>query len=487
MKLFKLAPIAGLLLANAAFAVDPAAPAANITIYAAGASAQLATVSGALASVCEPNVGTTQQIEYYQGYYDSATGLSSNTVASSSLRAFKCKIKTGTPANPLIDGQTILFVYSALDGSASGVQYVARQLPRTFLNFAACPTTPTTASTGSAAADLALVPAGSKRFNCNLGTSTIRQDTPVAGTSDVEPAQFQGVNAPAIGDVNASDLATLETRPGRAVIFGVYGNTKMWLELQKRQGILPTSATAPVMPTDSGFTEAQRPNITSQEYRNIVTGNAVDMSNISGNGKPVAAALPLAGGNYTLARRVAGSGTQAISNIFFLNNSCGTLTGTALIPVDATGTGGPQTIIEGSASSDVITALKTTVEPAIGVLSLETPATAAVGTSAAAIAPFTVDGVLPSRANVIAGQYGFYAEETSQWNKNVVSSTQTAVLERLAKASGIVATLQVMSTAAQNSSGVLPNATNGLPGSNTTWILQGSRGSNNCKPAEKVN
>jgi hypothetical protein len=486
MKLFKLAPIAGLLLANAAFAVDPAAPAAQITIYAAGASAQLATISGALASVCQPNVTNGHQIEYYQGYAD-ALGNSSNTNASSSLRAFRCTIKASTPANTLIDGKTLLFVYSALDGSASGVQYVARQLPRTFINFASCPANANVTSTGSLAADVAIVPANSKRYNCLTGT-TVRQEIPVAGTSDVEPAQFQGVNAPAVGDVNASDIAALEIKPGRAVIFGVYANSKMWLELQKRQGILPVTATAPVMPTDAGFTEAQRPNMTSQEYRNIVTGNALDMSNISGNGKPVAAALPLASGTYTLARRVAGSGTQAISNIFFLNNSCGTLSGTALSPVDATGSGGDQTIIEGSASADVIAALKTTAEPAIGVLSLETPATAAVGTTAAAIAPLLIDGVAPSRANVIAGQYGFYAEETSQWNKNVLPATsdKVAVLNRLVKASAEIATLQVMSAAAQNASGALATF-NGSPTSNTTWILQGSKNSNNCKPAQKVN
>jgi hypothetical protein len=486
MKLFKLAPIAGLLLANAAFAVDPAAPAAQITIYASGASAQLATISGALASVCQPNVTGVHQIEYYQGYADSL-GNSSNTSSSSSLRAFKCTIKPGATANSLIDNKTLLFVYSALDGSASGVQYVARQLPRTFINFAACPASPNVASTGSSAADLAIVPANSKRFNCLTGT-TVRQEIPVAGTSDVEPAQFQGVNAPPVGDVNASDIAALEIKPGRAVIFGVYANTKMWFELQKRQGIPTRTATEPWMPTDVGFTEDKRPNMTSQEYRNIVTGSAIDMSSISGNGKPVAAALPLAAGTYTLARRVAGSGTQAISNIFFLNNSCGTLAGTALVPVDATGSGGDQTIIEGSASADVIAALKTTAEPAIGVLSLETPATAAVGTTAAAIAPLLVDGVAPSRANVIAGQYGFYAEETSQWNKNVLPATsdKVAVLNRLVKASAEIATLQVMSTAAQNASGALA-AFNGTPTTSPTWILQGSKNSNNCLPASKVN
>jgi hypothetical protein len=486
MKLLKLVPLAGLVVAGSSFA-DPNAPTADFTIYASGASAQLATIGGAVSSLCQPNVVNGHQIRYYQGY-GNADGTSNPGTVNNNLRAYRCTLKAGSPANPAIDNKTLLFVYSAIDGSASGVQFVARNAGETrqFINFASCPGTASTGATGTAAADLALAPANSQRFNCNVAgsVSTIAKVS-VAGSSDVEPSQFTGVNAPSIGDVSEADLADLEVRAGRAVLFGVYANSAMWLELQKRQGILPTTATAAVMPSTAGFTESQRPNMTALEYRNIATGAAINMAAISGNGKPVAGTMN--GGQYTLARRVNGSGTQAMSNIYFLNNGCGVSTGTALTPVDANSSDpANQTVIEGSGSSNVVAELNNVTRPAIGILSLETPATANY-------APLLLDGVLPNRANAIAGQYNFYAEETFQWSKTKLSAAldpsgpnKVAILERLVRASASIASLQLMSTAAQNGSAAL-SAFNGAPSTSPTWILQGSRISNNCLPASKVN
>jgi hypothetical protein len=487
MKLLKLVPLAGLVVAGSSFA-DPNAPAADFTIYASGASAQLATIGGALTSLCQPNVVGGHQIRFYQGHANPDGSSNPAANANNNLRAYRCTLKAGSPANPAIDNKTILFVYSAIDGSASGVQFVARNAGETrqFINFASCPATASVGTTGSTAADLALTPANSQRFNCNVANtvSTIAKVS-VAGSSDVEPSQFTNDNAPSIGDVSESDLAELEVRAGRAVLFGVYANSAMWLELQKRQGILPPTATAAVMPSTAGFAPAQRPNMTVLEYRNIVTGNASNMSLISGNGKPVAGTMTA--GPYTLARRVKGSGTQAMSNIYFLNNGCGIATGTALTPADASfSDANGQTVIEGSGSSNVVAELNNVTRPAIGVLSLETPATAN-------FAPLLLDGVLPNRANAIAGQYNFYGEETFQWSKTKLSAAvdpsgpnKVAILERLVRASAAISSLSLMSQAAQDGSAAL-SAFNGAPSTSPTWILQGARNSNNCLPASKVN
>jgi hypothetical protein len=504
MKLFKLAPIAGLLLASSAFAVEPAA---DIKIFAAGASAQLNTISNILTSLCKPNGGGSQ-IQFYNGFGTTIGGTSA-TLVNNNLRAFRCELANNA-ASPALNGKTVLFAYSAIDGSASGVQYVARQLNRKFINFDACPTAPLATQTVAAS----ITPAGSAQFNCN-GTGagatspiTTQDKKPSAGASDVEPARFEGDNTP-VGEVamDAAALGVLNVKPGRAVIFGVYANAAMWLELQKRQGLVAPSATAPIMPftttvaganvltnvPNPAFNEALRPNILKAEYRAIAEGNLADMQGLSGTYTPVAGTVNA--GPLQLARRVNGSGTQAMSNIFFLNNSCGNLTGSSLVPADASFTGGNFTVTEGSSTSNVITALQGNTNPALGVISLENPSrgnyTLLTGTDLApkaAYAALKIQGVTPNRANTINGSYEFYAEETFQWNTNVITAGSLAetFLERFTDASATVATLQSLNADTQEGSAALAAYNGGSPAANTTWIMNSSRGGNNCKPASKI-
>jgi hypothetical protein len=509
MKLFKLAPVAGLLLASSAFAVEPAA---DIKIFAAGASAQLNTISGILTSLCKPNGGGSQ-IQFYQGF-GTSTGGTSATAANSNLRAFRCEIANNA-TSPGLNGKTVLFVYSAIDGSASGVQYVARQLPRKFLNFDACPTAPLSVQTVATS----VTPAGSAQFNCTgtgvgaTSTTTTQDRVPTAGASDVEPARFSGDNAPpGETSINGSDLAKLAVKPSRAVIFGVYGNSALWLALQKRQGLIPTSATAPIMPfttttvsatngltnvPNPDFTESLRPNISKAEYRGIAEGFLNDMQFLRGTNTPVPGTVT--GGELQLARRVNGSGTQAMSNIFFLNNSCGVLTSSSLVPADTSFTGGNFFVTEGSGTSNVISELqKSATRATVGVISLENPSRGAYTlnlipgntdvTPKAAYAALKLNGITPNRANAINGSYEFFAEETFQWNTNVIApgSLAETFLERFTDAGATVATLQTLNSATQEGSAALPQFNGGSPALNTAWIMNSTREGNNCKPASKV-
>jgi hypothetical protein len=508
MKYLKLAPIAGMLMASSAFA---AAPAADITIYAAGASAQLNSISGILTSLCKPNGGGFQ-IQFYQGY-GSATGASSTSV-NNNLRAFRCALADNA-ADPSLNGKTILFAYSAIDGSASGVQFVARQLNRKFLNFDACPTTPSLTVAAPPAGAAAVAPVGSAQFNCNgvgtVSSVTTQDQKPTFGTSDVEPARFEGDNAPAAASsVNSADLAVLNTRAGRAVIFGIFANDKMWLELQKRQGLIASTATAPIMPTvttvtvvnsanvltntpNSAFTEALRPTITKAEYRSIAQGTLNDLKFLVGTRSPAVAGTKNPG-KFQLARRVNGSGTQAMSNILFLNNSCGNLLGASIPPADASFTAGNFVVTEGSAGSNVVASMQSSLFPTIGVISRETPSrgaytllTGSDTTPKAAYDYIKLEGVAPTRDNVINGSYEFFAEETAQWNTNLITPGSDAekFLIRFTDAAGTIATLSTLSAETQEGTAALADYNGGSPAANTTWIMNSTRGGNNCGPSVK--
>ena len=506
MKLFKLAPIAGLLIASSAFAVPE--PIADIKIYAAGASAQLNTISGILTSLCKPNVVGGSQIEYYHGYGD-ASGNTSTSV-NGNLRAFRCELANNV-TSPSLNGKTVLFAYSAIDGSASGVQFLARQNTRKFINFDACPST--AATTGLVSTSV--TPANSIQYNCNgsgagtTSTVTTQDKAPSAGASDVEPAVFNNADNTPAGQtpITATDLAKLVVKPGRAVIFGVYANEAMWLELQKRQGLIPLSATAPIMPfttavsgtnntltnTPNGaFTEALRPNISKPEYRAIAQGALTDMASLSGTTSPVATSLTA--GPLELARRVNGSGTQAGSNILFLNNPCGTFTSSTLTPADTDNFGLSVTL--GSGTGNVIARFQAnTTKPTIGIISLENPSRGAytntTGTDLAPKAGFAalkLDGVTPSRVNAINGTYEYVFEETIQWNKNVITAGSLAetFMNRFVDAGASIATLQTLTAATQEGSAALADYNGGVPSANTTWIMNSTRAGNNCAPLNRI-
>ena len=498
MKFIKLAPIAAAILSMSAYA---AAPTANITIYAAGASAQLNSVSGIMTSLCKPNVGTTQQIEFYQGF-GTSTG-ASGTGQNNNLRAFRCDLAS---TDPQLVGKKVLFVYSAIDGSASGVQFVARGLPRQFIKFESCPSSPSVASTPATSS--ATVPTGSKQFNCNgagpgaTSTVTTEAQVPVAGASDVEPSVFVGSNVPAgQTDMTAVDLANLKVNGSRAVIFGVVANRAMWAALLGTPNpVMPVttavSGTNGLTNTTNGvFNETLRPSIAKWQYRSIAQGNLNDMVYLTATDT-----TPGTPGLLKLARRVDGSGTQTASNIFFLNNPCGSPLAASLPAATASFSGGNFAVTEGSATSDVLKVIQDSTTPALGVVSLENPERGAYTLNAIGTADTTpkqaigflkIDKVSPNRPNTISGEYEFYGEETFQWNTSAVTSgsDQEAFLTAFVASSGQISTLQSLSAATQVGSAAL-SAYNGgsaiTPFINRSWVLKADRGGNNCVPATRI-
>jgi hypothetical protein len=487
MKLFKLLPIAAAFVTLPSFAVGPQTN--DVKIYAAGASAQEATLSNLMNKLCKPNVappaGSTApvagNVEYYEGYSINSSGAKT---ANSGLRAYRCDVIDGIGLN----GKKVFFAYSSLDGSVSGVQYVIEQLDRSFINFTSACTT-----AGTLINNLAVAPLNSTKFTCNTGTTNaqlLAPQKPVAGASDVEPALFVGDNLPLdpatfeplVNPVTPEGLAKLTIKQSRAVIFGLVANKHMILELQKKAVIernryLAAGAQLPI-PTTVDLSSAARPSISKAEYRAIALGRF-------GNG--ISDLVTGSTGPLLLARRQNGSGSQAMSNVHFLNNPCGSnnLPSTALSPAaqDLTATG--TQILEGGQTGDVRNAVRLATIPAIGVISLEN----AENTANEGMYYLKLDNVTPSKENAINGTYEFYAEESLQWNNQVATADQVSFLTAYALRNAELATLQSLTAANQAGVAALAQkqATPTLPSANHTWYLKSERSGDNCKPATWVN
>jgi hypothetical protein len=414
-----------------------------ITINAAGASAQIGQVTQIFERlICAANTTT----EFTQ------TG-------NGNVRAVRCTTKADlSEDNPAVNNVQVTFNYSAIDGSASGVQFVARQQNRQFLTVSDsnCPITGTTPGINGTITNR----------TCASGSALINA-APVAGASDVEPALFFGLNTPSQATaVTSADVNSLTVSANRAVVFGVAANCRLIAALQTAQGITPIACTGtgkPAVSTD--LTDANRPNLTVAQMRSIISGSAG------------AAVLGVPAGAMSYERRVNGSGTQAMSNVFFLNYPCALGAGSGVAPIAGGQTVNNVTYNAGSGSSNVANGIQNnSTTYGMGVLSLETPEASNRGY-------LRINGVKASRANVINGSYEFFGEETFQYNTAVATANQVTILDLYSAGAGSVATLNGLPTAAAFAA--LPIATpTGVAATDEAFIMKGFRSGNNCAPQQ---
>lgn len=204
---------------------------------------------------------------------------------------------------------------------------------------------------------------------------------PAGGFSDVEAALF-GVSTTGFG--TESDALVGQ-------VFGVATSVKLYRALQVAQGIYASEAAADA--DDGDFLPAKAPNITRAQYTSIAVGNFQDWSNLI----PSEATATNKKKVY-LARRVPTSGTQGSSNAFFLRNPCNgdPTIGGSLPPVKASQSTADLIITEGSGTGNVKSAMATTTEYVIGVMSLENNWRPPVGSTTREGYRFLkVDGVHP--------------------------------------------------------------------------------------------
>jgi hypothetical protein len=159
----------------------------------------------------------------------------------------------------------------------------------------------------------------STALNCALDSTTVR--VPHAGLTDVDTNVWVGMantGALSIPVTNPATTGTVLNGGFAGQGFGVMVSESLYNAMMAKQvaeGRLPVSAGTASCVAGNFTPGACQPSISKEEYAAIVDGN--NFAYVA-NG-----ALSGDAGVINLCRRVETSGTQASSNVYFLNNSCG--------------------------------------------------------------------------------------------------------------------------------------------------------------------
>ncbi len=424
-----------------AFALSPAASAAaQVKLFISGSSAQQQSIGALAQAVCA--AGTIDV------YGDSAAPYKD-------YRAYSCTAKT-TAVDPTIaasiSGKTLLMTDRAKGGSIYGVLPVARStaLNTMTVNATDCSTAAVgTIDTSGKVNPTAPIGSTYPLWSCgNLTTTAI----PDMGVSDVEPAMFSSqlnidaASTPAYyaSPYNASDATVLNIAPELAAVFGI-----------------PVSNTIGGVGTDAAPAIT---NMTRSQIASIFSGNLTDWNQVN-------SAIP-AGTPISICRRVAGSGTQAGTNAWFMANPCLVPFGGALTPLDASTPG----VVENPSSGGVASCVNTVGANAIGLLGVETQPGGSNGTHWNFV---TIDGQTASTANAAEGKYDFYVESTFQYRKSTPAGAVKDLMNLIRSKAGnptVMASLSIPGVVALPSNGWVPN----IPFSAANPVMRGSRGGHTC-------
>jgi hypothetical protein len=395
-------------------------------INLAGASAQRLFIAAWFQQQCKPSTFDV----FFNGTASSPSG--------SSYRAYSCRLSRAVGN---FDANTpVLLVKRDTGGSFEGVNPIALADRQTnmLVSNASCDAVP---GNSSPATDI-LVPS----FACS-GTQSIVSD---AGFSDVEPALFQRpVNLPAgQSPLNKNQLARLDIKTVNQTVFGVAVNLGLYRDLQADQDLPPNDD------------DANRPTLRSTWVAAALQGQAEGGAKKTGWNVVFTETSP-GGKQVNVCRRVVGSGTQAVSNTYFVsidyeplltnyqvfgqtyNQNKTASTGGNVRTIQENGTNAVQL---GSGSSNVETCLGTTVENAngygLGVLSRENNPKPA-GLPDKKYRFVRLNGDQPNRDGAKIGNYDFVFNATMQWNTDTIAngSDKEAFLNSLRNNAGRPASL----------------------------------------------
>jgi hypothetical protein len=368
-----------------------------------GASAQSRMIGAYMKSICNTGDFTT--------YFDTTSG--------SLHRGYACTLakKVGQHAVG-----TLIFVNKReAGGSILGVNPIALNAPQNAMQV--------TAASSCVATGLA-ADVNSAAYTCGQ----VALQNGHAGISDVEPARFSDVvtvdgvdvpvNLPPGNDDSGAPWAVLTTAQINALdvaavnqtLFGIAVNIPLRNALQQAQGLNVGSDAAADMPSMprafyagaiSGFVQGGSPNANWKTLTGIAGDEAKQVN---------------------ICRRVNGSGTQASSNLFFLESA--TITSDAngmLFPLSATGAlavNGTIAVLEGSGTGNVETCLTNTTVAngggyAMGVVSFE------VDPGTKAYRFVKIDGAAPDKALARIGGYPFLYSASMQFKKSGAGSLNT--------------------------------------------------------------
>lgn len=289
-----------------------------------------------------------------------------------------------------------------------------------------------------------------------------------AGFSDVEPPLLQAtVNGGTGLDTSGLDAAGFVQN-----IFAVGVNKKLYLALQKAQGLVAANATV------IDESPAAQPSVPKTFIAGALTGQLLGSSSSKKGWNlliPASVDSNINNKRVNVCRRTPGSGTQAASNLYFANNPCG---GTANQFVPTAGTTSATLAVTGSlttlqnASTGAVETCLGNVEAladstgggyAFGVLGRENNPLANGGDKGYRYVKLS--GATPSRAALIAGEYDFAVEASMQWAKSGASNAPAAdvltLLTKLRAELGKASILQGLDPDLQNGLAALPSTATG--------------------------
>lgn len=434
---------------GAAHALTPA------QVVAARADGSLKEVRLAGASALRLLIGSYIQADLadpatFDTYWDSSTG------ANHRAYAFKTKVVIGSwPV-----GTPVVIYKRDQGGSAQGVTPLLNggdSSQAHLLLDASC----TTGAGPSPATDFQ-----APGFIC-AGTTAALAD---AGFSDVEPALLQT----AINGGTGLDTSGLDAAGFVQNIFGVAVNKKLYLALQKAQGLDNAGAI--------DESDAKQPSIPKTFISGALTGTILgNSSNKKGWNLLIPASVDanVNSKRINVCRRTPGSGTQAASNLYFANSPCGgaanQYTPTAGSTTATLAVTGAATTLQNSSTGAVQACLKNVdnlVDAAgdgyaIGVLGRENnPLPVINGVQQDLGYRFVkLSGATPTRAGLIAGDYDFAVEASMQWAKagaaNAPSADVLALLTNMRGQMGRAAILQGLDPDLQQGLAALPSTFTG--------------------------
>jgi hypothetical protein len=233
------------------------------------------------------------------------------------VKAYLGKTKSVTNGYPA--GSLIYVVYNANNGSAGGVSQLLAKTPKL-----ADQTDPKKAV---AEADVAFVgpaksatePGGTmKNTFCGTAATGVTSTTTLVAcnshttqTADMALSDVRAEELYALYPAATGKVSTLTQVPLFLQSFGVAVSQPLYIALQKKNGLADTCNTTAI------DTSACQPSISRADYASLVAvgGKIATLADLTAD--------PSLTGLLKLARRDDFSGTQAASNMFFVNGQCG--------------------------------------------------------------------------------------------------------------------------------------------------------------------
>ena len=399
MKLKLLSAAVAVVCANGAMALTPANLPADLELFIGGASAQDLGLREVVTSLCDDTVHAYSENgsnpgKDYTSYFCTMSSAKVPGFPATGIKVLVHKrIKGGSAfgAAPVEAKQSVAHVKVANDGTCTV-------------------------------------------FSGNNYKCTTTVNTPLdAGITDVEPALFRGagvnllqvgVNGVVAGDPGTAALATaqlnrLDKKPVAALSFAPVVTTNLRNALQTAQGL-----------TSGSDEESQMPSLSSTQYASLVAGTIASWDEFEVNGvalTSVAGVTAPTTSDVHVWRRTSGSGTQAVSNFYFLNQPCADVVlpagdNTPSSALDGTGDqnadGEFPAIHQASSSGGVDTglaALNTLGYWGVGFQSLEK--------TNAGYRFVKVDGNSPLLSNVAKTKYNVEGITSFQWVKNTLADS----------------------------------------------------------------